>query len=44
MPKGGKLTIHTYKEANDTVLCVKDTGVGIPEAIKGKVVYSNVHN
>ena len=37
MPKGGKLTIHTYKEANDTVLTVKDTGVGIPEAVKGKL-------
>jgi len=37
MPKGGKLTIHTYKEANDTVLAVKDTGIGIPEAVKGKL-------
>jgi PAS domain S-box-containing protein len=37
MPKGGKLTIHTYKEANDTVLTVKDTGIGIPEAVKGKL-------
>lgn len=37
MPKGGKLTIHTYKEANDVLITVKDTGVGIPEAIKGKL-------
>ena len=37
MPEGGKLTIHTYKEANDTVISVKDTGVGIPEAVKGKL-------
>ena len=37
MPKGGKLTIHTYKEANDVVIAVKDTGVGIPEAVKGKL-------
>ncbi len=37
MPKGGKLTIRTYKEANDTVISVKDTGVGIPEAVKGKL-------
>jgi len=37
MPKGGKLTIHTYKESNDTVISVKDTGVGIPESVKGKL-------
>jgi signal transduction histidine kinase len=37
MPKGGKLTIHTFKEANDVLITVKDTGVGIPEAIKGKL-------
>ena len=37
MPKGGKLTIHAFKEANDTVITVKDTGVGIPEAVKGKL-------
>ena len=37
MPKGGKLIIHAYKEANDTVITVKDTGVGIPEALKGKL-------
>jgi len=37
MPNGGKLTIHTYNEANDTVITVKDTGVGIPENVKGKL-------
>ena len=37
MPKGGKLTIRTYKDANDTVISVKDTGVGIPEAVKDKL-------
>jgi signal transduction histidine kinase len=37
MPKGGKLTIHSYKEANDILITVKDTGVGIPEAVKGKL-------
>ena len=37
MPKGGKLTIHAYKEENDTVISVKDTGVGIPESVKEKL-------
>jgi PAS domain S-box-containing protein len=37
MPKGGKLTIHAYKEAKDIVIAVKDTGVGIPDAAKGKL-------
>ena len=37
MPNGGELTILTCKEANDTIISVKDTGVGIPEAVKGKL-------
>jgi len=37
MPKGGKLTIHVYKEANNVVLTVKDTGVGIPKSVQGKM-------
>jgi two-component system CheB/CheR fusion protein len=37
MPKGGKLTIDVYKEANETVIAVKDTGVGIPKEIRGKM-------
>jgi signal transduction histidine kinase len=37
MPKGGKLTIHVYKEANEAIISVKDTGVGIPESVKGKL-------
>jgi PAS domain S-box-containing protein len=37
MPKGGKLTIHAFKEANDFILTVKDTGVGIPEKVRGKL-------
>jgi signal transduction histidine kinase len=37
MPNGGKLTIHSYKEAKDVLITVKDTGVGIPEAVKGKL-------
>ena len=37
MPKGGKLTIKAYKEANDLIITVKDTGVGIPENVKSKL-------
>jgi PAS domain S-box-containing protein len=37
MPIGGKLTMHVYKEANDVIITVKDTGVGIPEKVRGKL-------
>ncbi len=37
MPKGGKLTIQAYKEANDVVITVKDTGVGIPKEVQEKM-------
>jgi signal transduction histidine kinase len=37
MPKGGKIVIHAYKEVNDFLITVKDTGVGIPENIRGKL-------
>ena len=37
MPEGGKLTIQAYKEANDSVITVADTGVGIPEEAKSKL-------
>jgi PAS domain S-box-containing protein len=37
MPQGGKLTINAYKEANDVIITVKDTGIGIPEAVKEKL-------
>ena len=37
MPNGGELTIHAYKEATDSVITVKDTGVGIPDSIKSKL-------
>jgi len=37
MPNGGKLTIDAHKEADDTVLSVKDTGVGIPQEIQDKM-------
>jgi len=37
MPNGGKLTIDAHKEAEDIVLSVKDTGVGIPLEIQDKM-------
>ncbi|MGE5575172.1 MAG: PAS domain S-box protein [Ignavibacteria bacterium] len=37
MPKGGTLAIHAYKEANDIVIKVKDTGIGIPDGVKPKL-------
>jgi PAS domain S-box-containing protein len=37
MPEGGKMAIHAAKEANDVIISVKDTGVGIPEALKNKL-------
>jgi len=37
MPNGGKLTIAAHKEANDIVLSVNDTGVGIPQEIRNKI-------
>jgi signal transduction histidine kinase len=37
MPKGGKLTIQAYKEANASIITVEDTGVGIPEEVKDKL-------
>jgi two-component system, chemotaxis family, CheB/CheR fusion protein len=39
MPNGGKLTIHAYKDnrKHDSIISVKDTGVGIPESLKNKL-------
>jgi two-component system CheB/CheR fusion protein len=37
MPNGGELTIDVYKEASDSIITVKDSGVGIPEAVKHKL-------
>ncbi|MGE5575275.1 MAG: CheR family methyltransferase [Ignavibacteria bacterium] len=37
MPEGGKLSICAYKEANDLLITVEDTGVGIPEEIRPKL-------
>jgi GAF domain-containing protein len=37
MPTGGTLTLTTRVENNLVVVTVADTGVGIPEAIRGKI-------
>jgi PAS domain S-box-containing protein len=37
MPNGGILTIDAHKEAEDAILSVNDTGVGIPPEIRGKM-------
>jgi PAS domain S-box-containing protein len=37
MPNGGKLSILAHKEANELVITVEDTGVGIAEAAKEKL-------
>jgi signal transduction histidine kinase len=37
MPNGGKLGIHAYREAEDIVVTVEDTGTGVPEEAKPKL-------
>ena len=37
MPEGGKLSINAYKEADNSVITVADTGVGIPAEAKEKL-------
>ncbi len=37
MPEGGKLSIRAYKEADDSVMTVTDTGIGIPKDVKEKL-------
>ena len=37
MPNGGELTMGAYQEADDIVITVRDTGVGIPENVKSKL-------
>jgi signal transduction histidine kinase len=37
MPEGGKLSINAYKEADNYVITVADTGVGIPAEAKEKL-------
>jgi signal transduction histidine kinase len=37
MPNGGTLTVHAFRSPKDIVMTVKDTGVGIPKEIQGKM-------
>ncbi len=37
MPKGGELGVKAFREANDLVITVEDSGVGIPEDVKLKL-------
>ena len=37
MPQGGKLNIKAWKEENEVVLSIADTGAGIPEEVKTKI-------
>jgi PAS domain S-box-containing protein len=37
MPNGGRLTIHAFRETPYSVITVKDSGVGIPKDIQGKM-------
>ena len=37
MPQGGELTIAAYKQTDDTVLVVEDTGPGIPKSVQDKM-------
>jgi PAS domain S-box-containing protein len=37
MPEGGKLEVHAYREPNEFVITIQDTGVGVPEELKEKL-------
>jgi len=37
MPNGGKIVIKAYKETNEVVIVVMDTGGGVPEVLKKKL-------
>ncbi len=37
MPEGGKLTIQASRKADEAIIAVQDTGVGIPEDVKSKL-------
>ena len=44
MPKGGKLTVQAYAETKHNVVTVEDTGVGIPEEAKSKLIHAALHH
>ena len=37
MPNGGELTLMAHQEANEVIISVKDTGIGIPDKVKPKL-------
>ena len=37
MPDGGKLTLNATTKNSNTIITVKDTGVGIPDEVKPKL-------
>jgi signal transduction histidine kinase len=37
MPEGGKLSVNAYRERENVVVSVEDTGAGIPEEVKPKL-------
>jgi PAS domain S-box-containing protein len=37
MPQGGKICLRAYRDADDTVITVHDTGMGIPEEVRPRL-------
>lgn len=37
MPNGGDLSVHAYQYAENVIITVQDTGVGVPEELKDKL-------
>jgi len=37
MPEGGRLSVNAYREMQDVVVSVEDTGTGVPEDVKPKL-------
>jgi signal transduction histidine kinase len=37
MPQGGKICLRAYQDADDTVMTVHDTGMGIPEEVRSRL-------
>jgi two-component system CheB/CheR fusion protein len=37
MPKKGKLTVNAFRQDGEAVISIEDTGVGIPDEIKGQI-------